>query len=309
MTTILITGSNGFIGASFARRARARGWQVAGLDLQPGDAGGHCDTYVGADLAAPDALQRLRELPAPDLILHAGGISGFMVETDNPARIVAVNVAGTMPIIERALQCKSKLVLCSTIMTYGPDRVPGALRHESEYPEPISIYGASKVALEALMHGFRGQYGLDAVALRFGHVYGPGRTTQCFVRDMLTAASARRPCHIPQARASLRQYIHIEDVCHAIDLAMAADSLASRVFNITADEIHTLEDVAAEVGRQAGGLAVSFDDSCDLANYRVGKLSGDRATAELGYRPEFPLAAGIRSYWNAAFSAPTASPQ
>jgi len=309
MTTILITGSDGFIGASFARRARARGWQVAGLDLQPGDVGGHCHAYVAVDLACPDAFKRLSELPAPDLILHAGGISGFMVETDNPARIVAVNVAGTMPVIERALQCKSRLVLCSTIMTYGPDRVPGMLRHETEYPEPISIYGASKVALEALMHGFRGQYGLNAAALRFGHVYGPGRTTQCFVSDMLAAACARRPCHIPQARGSLRQYVYIEDVCRAIDLAMAADSLASRVFNITADEIHTLEDVAAEVGRQTERLAVSFDDSCDLPNYRVGKLSGDRAAAELGYRPEFPLAAGIRRYWNEAFAAHTANPQ
>jgi nucleoside-diphosphate-sugar epimerase len=74
-------------------------------------------------------------------------------------------------------------------MTYGPDRKLGASRVETEYPEPISVYGASKVAVEALMNGFRGQYGIDPVALRFSHVYGEGRTTQCFVRDMLAAAS------------------------------------------------------------------------------------------------------------------------
>jgi len=70
-------------------------------------------------------------------------------------------------------------------MTYGPDRKLEASRVETEYPEPISVYGASKVAVEALMNGFRGQYGIDPVALRFSHVYGEGRTTQCFVRDML----------------------------------------------------------------------------------------------------------------------------
>ena len=303
MTTILITGCNGFIGARFAKRARAKNWQVVGLDLQARDMSGECHEYRSVDLASPEAFDTLRGLPPPDLILHAGGISGFMVEADNPGRIVAVNIAGTMPVIELARRNKPRrIVICSTIMTYGPDREPGASRVETEYPEPVSVYGASKVAVEALMHGLRGQYGIDFVALRFGHVYGEGRTTQCFVRDMLAAASEGRPCHIPQAKGSLRQYVYIDDVCHSIDLAIEADAPRSRVFNVSAGEIHTLEQVAAEVSRQVGGLAVSFDESHDLPNYRVGKLSIDRAETELGYKPEFSLAAGIRSYWRSAFA-------
>lgn len=303
MTTILITGCNGFIGARFAKRARAKNWQVVGLDLQARDMSGECHEYRSVDLASPEAFDTLRGLPPPDLILHAGGISGFMVEADNPGRIVAVNIAGTMPVIELARRNKPRrIVICSTIMTYGPDREPGASRVETEYPEPVSVYGASKVAVEALMHGLRGQYGIDFVALRFGHVYGEGRTTQCFVRDMLAAASEGRPCHIPQAKGSLRQYVYIDDVCHSIDLAIEADAPRSRVFNVSAGEIHTLEQVAAEVSRQVGGLAVSFDESHDLPNYRVGKLSIDRAETELGYKPEFSLATGIRSYWRSAFA-------
>jgi nucleoside-diphosphate-sugar epimerase len=264
---------------------------------------GECHDYRSVDLASPEAFNTLRELPPPDLILHAGGISGFMVEADNPGRIVAVNTAGTMPVIELALRSKPRrIVICSTIMTYGPDRQLGAQRVETEYPEPVSVYGASKVAVEALMHGFRGQCGIDSVALRFSHVYGEGRTTQCFIRDMLAAASEGRPCHIPQAKGSLRQYVYINDVCHSIDLAIEADAPRSRVFNVSAGEIHTLEEVAAEVSRQVGGLAVSFDESRDLPNYRVGKLSIDRAETELGYKPEFSLAAGIRSYWRSAFA-------
>ena len=303
MTTILITGSNGFIGARFAKRARAKNWQVVGLDLQPRDRGGDCHDYRSVDLASPEAFNVLRELPSPDLILHAGGISGFMVEADNPSRIVAVNIAGTMPIIELALRSKPRrIVICSTIMAYGPDRRLGEPRVETEYPEPISVYGASKVAVEALMQGFRGQYGIDPIALRFSHVYGEGRTTQCFVRDMLAAASEGRPCRIPQAKGSLRQYVYIDDVCRSIDLAIEAEAPRSRVFNVSAGEIHTLEEVAHEVSRQVGGLEVSFDESHDLANYRVGKLSIDRAEMELGYKPEFSLGAGIRSYWRSAFA-------
>jgi nucleoside-diphosphate-sugar epimerase len=137
-----------------------------------------------------------------------------MVETDNPARIGAINIAGTMAVFELARRIKPRrTVLCSSIMAYGPDREPDVVRVETEYPEPISIYGASKVAAEGLMHAFQGQYGVDAVALRFGHVYGRGRATQCFVRDMLTAARERQRCRIPQASRSVRQYVYIDDIC------------------------------------------------------------------------------------------------
>lgn len=303
MTTILITGCNGFIGASFARRAHARGWRVAGTDVQPGDATGCCQDYRTTDLGGPDAFAALSALPPADLILHAGGVSGFMVETDNPARIGAINIAGTMAVLELARRIKPKrVVICSSIMAYGPDREPGALRVESEYPEPVSVYGASKVAAEGLMHAFRGQYGVDAVALRFGHVYGKGRTTQCFVRDMLAATCEKRRCHIPQASGSVRQYVYIDDVCQSIDLALKVEAPGSRVFNITAGEIHTLAEVAAEVRRQVGGPDLDFDEAVDLANYRIGRLALDRAVTELGYRPEFPLAAGIQDYWRTAFA-------
>jgi UDP-glucuronate 4-epimerase len=303
MTTILITGCNGFIGKSFAKRTRARKWRIVGVDLGPSDATGCCDDYRAVDLGAPHAFAALCTLPSPDLILHAGGVSGLMVETDNPARIGAVNIDGTMAIFELARRCKPRRTLiCSSIMAYGPDREPGALRVETECPEPISVYGASKAAAEALMHAFRGQYGIDAVALRFGHVYGAGRTTQCFVSDMLKAVREQRRCHVPQARGSLRQYVHIEDVCQAIDLAIAVEAPRSRVFNITADEIHTLEEAATEVRRQIGGLDVNFDESVDLPNYRIGRLSLARARAELGYEPKLPLAAGIQGFWRARFA-------
>jgi len=246
------------------------------------------------------AAEALRDLPAFDRVLHAGGISGFMVETGNPQRIFDVNVAGTMAVLDmvRRMACR-RLVLCSTLMVYGPDDGPSAEHEESEYPRPISVYGGSKLAIEGLMHAYAAQYGVDAVALRFTHVYGPGRTTECFVREMLAAATQRRPCRIPQASGSLRQYVHIDDVTESIALAMDASALRSRVFNISADEIHTLAEVAREVRTVTGSLDVSFDEARDLPNYRIGKLSIRSARDELRYRPRLPLTQGLRQYLRA----------
>ena len=63
MTTILITGCNGFIGASFAKRAHARGWRIVGADLQSGRMTGCCDDYRAVDLGGPDAFAALSALP------------------------------------------------------------------------------------------------------------------------------------------------------------------------------------------------------------------------------------------------------
>jgi len=301
----LITGVNGFIGACHAERLRRDGAWILGLDLQAAERAGHCDEYVQLDLGSPGAAQVLRGLPAFDSILHAGGISGFMVETGNPQRIFEVNVAGTMAVLDlaRRIRCR-RLVLCSTLMVYGPDEGPAAPHTEAEYPEPISVYGGSKLAVEGLMHAFRGQYDVDAIALRFTHVYGPGRTTECFIRDMLGAAAAGRPCRIPQAGGSLRQYVHIEDVCQSIDLALGVERPRSRVFNISADEIHTLAEAAAVVRAVTGAIEVSFDEQRDLPNYRIGKLSIQRARDELGYAPRYPLLQGVGAYWTESFAPP-----
>jgi UDP-glucuronate 4-epimerase len=308
MTEVLITGINGFIGSAYANIARSQGCTIIGSDFGPRDLFGKSDRYFSLDLASAVPAQLLEAVPRVDHLLHAGGISGFMVASDEPDRIVRTNVGGTAVVLELArVRRPRRVVLCSTIMTYGPDPEGAGMREESEYPTPISVYGASKVAVEGLMHGFHGQYGLDCIALRFSHVYGPGRTTECFIREMMQAAAERRPCRIPQAGRSPRQYIHIEDVCRSIDLAMQVEAPRSRVFNITADEIHSLAEVGEAVRREVGDLELTFDEGRDLPSYRIGRLSIERARRELGYEPQLPLAKGLQAYRQASFAAADAA--
>ncbi len=225
-----------------------------------------------------------------------------MVETNNPRHIFEVNVAGTVAALAyaRRVGCR-RTILCSSIMVYGPSADCRRELDESEYPQPITVYGGSKLAIEGLMHGWVGQYGVDALALRYSHVYGPGRITECFIREMLQAAADGKPCHVPQASGSLRQYVHIDDICNAIELAMQVKAPSSRIFNISADELQSLAQVADVVRATTGPLQVTFDEERDLPNYRIGKLSIRRARDELGYAPRLTLAKGIQDYWSKAF--------
>src|SRR5207247_9213699 len=145
-------------------------------------------------------------------------------------------------------------------------------------------------------HAYAEEHAVDGVALRFAHVYGPGRQTQCFIRDMITNALARRSSHLPYARRSRRQYIYVTDVVDAIVLALGADRPARRGYNIGPGRQHTLAEMADTVRGVMGSLEVEFDDTCDPREYACGTLDVTAAARDLGWRPKIELAAGIAAY-------------
>jgi nucleoside-diphosphate-sugar epimerase len=291
--TVLITGVGGFIGRAMVPKLVAAGARVVGTDLAETLTLDGLAAYRRLDVTSADMAVVLGSFGPVDTVIHAGGISGYMVSKD-PAHIFAVNLAGTSRLLEFArLAGVSRVILCSTIMLYGPD-AEGRTVTEDDYPTPVSLYGASKLGIEALANGYAGQCGLDVVALRFTHVYGPGRTTECFVRELVRAAVEGKPCHIPQPRTGVRQYIHIDDVCASI-LACCWPKAAStrRVFNISGGEMHTLGELHGLVEDVVGPVAVTFDDRNDVRAYRIPRLSIALAERELFYVPQVKLRDGI----------------
>lgn len=295
--TVLITGIGGFIGRAMTQRLAGAGYRVVGTDLGERPLVDGMSAYATLDAASPEVAPVLSAFGPLDAIIHAGGISGFMVARDDPQRIFDVNAAGSARLLEFARRNGvRRVVLCSTIMVYGPsplDREPLA---ESEYPVPGTLYGASKLAIEGLATGYAGQYGLDVVALRFSHVYGRGRTTECFLRDMVLAALDGERCKVGQPGGSVRQYVHIEDICASIIAALAPRPMTDRIFNISAGEIHTLREVRDAVREVVGPLDVDFDEANDVAAYRIPQLSIARAREQLGYVPELRLRQGIARF-------------
>lgn len=292
--TILITGINGFIGQAMARRLLAAGWQVAGADLQAASAVAGLLRYDRLDVADADAAAVLDGFAGIDAVLHAGGISGFMVARDDPARILDVNVGGTAKVLDFARRhTVRRTLLCSTLMVYGPAQADLGEVDEGDAPYPCSVYGASKAAIEAMGQGYAAQYGLEVLSLRFSQVYGPGRTTECFVRDMVAAAQATGRCTVGQAAVGRRQYVHIDDVCDAIQAALDPARGIAGAVNITGGEMHSLVELRDLVRAIVGPLTVDFDPDNDPPAYCLPRLSIRRAGELLGYVPRLSLAAGI----------------
>lgn len=287
--TILLTGAAGLIGRALRRRLTERGDTVVAIDRLDGDGILPCDLTE---------VHRLHEIGGrANAILHCGAISGPMVARDNPHLIVQSNIVGTANILELArVRMMRRVVFLSSVSAYGNtpagiDPVP-----EDVVLSPTSVYGASKVAGEALVDAYALQHGVDGVSLRPSWVYGPGRTTACAIRTMIEDAQAGRPTHFPFGRDFYRQYVHVDDVAAAVMLALDAGALSRRSYTITGDSFLTLGEVAATVRKILPGAAITMDAGRDPVDDVQARFDISAAIGDLGYRPSIELEAGIRDY-------------
>jgi UDP-glucose 4-epimerase len=110
---------------------------------------------------------------------------------------------------------------------------------------PVSTYGASKLAGEALLASYAAMFGITARAFRFGNVVGPRQTHGVgfdFVRRLLADPDNLRI--LGDGRQS-KSYIHVEDVIEAVLLAARAATEPYAVFNVATGDYVTVTEIAA----------------------------------------------------------------
>lgn len=109
---------------------------------------------------------------------------------------------------------------------------------------PVSTYGASKLAGEALIASYCAMFGLTACAFRFGNVVGPRQTHGVgfdFVRRLDAQPDYLR---ILGDGNQSKSYIHVEDVVEAVLLAHAKTSKIFEVFNVATGDYITVTEIA-----------------------------------------------------------------
>jgi len=299
----LITGVGGFIGRVVARRLRAAGHAVVGLDA----AAPAQETDVPwrvADLRDAARVEAILAEHRPRRVLHAGGISGPMLVLDDPRLVFEVNATGTLNVLEAArLHGSPRVVFLSSFVAYGDQPDDGPVSEERALLAS-DAYGASKAAAEAMARVYRAQHGLETVSLRLGAVYGPGRTTRCFVRTLLARALAGRETRFDFGAGWHRSYVHVDDVADAVEAALALpfERIGEHAYNVGGGIWPTLDEVAEVARAVAPHVRAALAPGRVPHDYRVGPLDLRAAQRDLGYRPRVALADGIARYhaWLAA---------
>jgi UDP-glucuronate 4-epimerase len=292
---ILVTGAAGLIGNAVRMRLEASGRAVVPLDIVNRSRDGK--PILVCDLRDIHRLHIITQNRRIEGIIHCGAHSGPMVARDNPYSMVEVNIVGTANVLElaRVHNKAARFVYCSSTSVYGS----GA--RTEPVPEdvalfPLTVYGASKVASEQLVASYASQFGLDGVSLRLSWVYGPGRTTDCVIRTMITDALAGTPTRIPFGQGFYRQYIHVDDVVSALVCALEVSELSRRVYTVTGGRYLTFDEIAAIVKGILPNADIELGFGPDPKDGVQPRFDISAAERDLGFRPSLTFEQGVKQY-------------
>jgi UDP-glucose 4-epimerase len=302
----LVTGGAGFIGSHLVDALLDRGDEVSVVDdLSTGRRENlQAALARGADLHEVDIrdAQRTHGVVVgarPDIVFHLAAQIDVRKSIEDPAWDAAINVGGTINLLEAARDARVKRVVNTSTggAIYGDtDVVPTP---ESVPARPMAAYGQSKFCAEAYSGWYERLYGLSSVTLRYGNVYGPRQDPhgEAGVVAIFCGAllAGERPKIFGDGRQT-RDYVYVGDIVTA-NLAAAAHPEAHGAYNVgTGREASVLEVIAAL--RTAAGLGEG-DFEPEFAPARAGELQRSwldvtRARAELGFSADTDLVSGMK---------------
>jgi UDP-glucose 4-epimerase len=296
----LVTGGAGFVGATLVRRLVGSGYRVRVIDnLSTGDAA-HL-TGVDAELVKDDIRDAaalddaLRDM---DAIIHLAAAGSVIGSVQDPVTNFEVNTLGTFRVLDAARRAGvERVVQASTGGALIGDATPPV--NEKSLPKPLSPYGASKLAGEGYAHAFAKTYGLRTVAIRFGNVYGPWCARKRGVINVFfESIHSGVPLIIYGDGTASRDYVHVDDISHALQLGLEKDVPGGTVLHAASGVETSITDLA-DLCRQAAGVP---DHPVEYRPARPGEVgrnfaSYDLARQMLGFAPTVAREVGIPRTW------------
>ena len=331
--TLLVTGATGFVMSVLGRQWLAADPEarLVVLDSAPLDAAAQRYfapvmerlSVVTADVTRPDTWREALAGHGITHIVHGATITPIArgsaaeakrePEAENPARIVDVNVMGTVAMLDwaRTLPDFVRFIYVSSGAVYkhhGPDR-PGEPLPEDGYVMPRRLYGISKLASELIAERYGDLFGLSTASVRPSSVYGP----------MDRATPSRNMHHVPHriARMALDgvsrvrvntldavgDYIHAEDVAHAIGSLLRAPRLRYGAYNVACGVTASIGQIVGWVAEKVPGFGAEVVPAGQadivqdpaLRDGMWGAYDVTRIGAETGWKPR-PMREALHAY-------------
>ena len=308
----LVTGGAGFIGSHLVDRLLAERRRVTVVDsfdpfYDPGLKRDNVAKWRGnpllelveGDLCDPSTLASLSRQRTWAAVIHLAARAGVRPSVPDPGPYLSNNLTATGNLLQwAAAQAEPPpVVFASSSSVYG-DSAPAPHREDGP-ADPISPYGATKLAGEVLMDTWRRCYGLPTVSLRLFSVYGPRQRPDLALPRFVRSIAAGRPLPFFGDGSSARDYSYVSDVVGGIlDAArrLAAGRLGHTVYNLGSDAPVTLREVVETVERVLERPAQLDRRPAQPGDVQRTWAHPDRSRQDLGYRPSVRFEDGVRSY-------------
>jgi nucleoside-diphosphate-sugar epimerase len=170
--------------------------------------------------------------------------------------------------------------------------------HEGALPAPVSPYAVSKLAGEHYCRCFDKIYGLETVALRYFNVFGPRQDPAgqyaAVVPIFIERVCAGRPVVVYGDGEQTRDFVYVEDVVRANQLAATVDDVPGQCLNIASGDESSVNELLAMVCRLAGRDDVAVrHESVRAGDVPHSCADIGLARRALGYEPQVTLEEGL----------------
>jgi CDP-paratose 2-epimerase len=324
MSTILVTGSAGFIGTNAVVRFARAGWDVVGIDNL--SRRGVADNlrwaqqqrpfrFCAADVRDRDTVGRIVTESHPDVVLHLAGQVAVTVSVANPREDFESNAYGSLNVLEAVRQHapRALFIYASTNKVYGDLTDLGVVERDGRYafrdlPHGVSEahplrfhspYGCSKGTADQYVLDYHKSFGLRTVSMRQSCIYGPrqfGAEDQGWLAWFVIAAETGRPITVFGDGKQARDVLHVDDLIGAYEAAIERpDAAVGQAFNVgggPANALSLRELISILEAERGGPLPVSWGD-WRVGDQRVFVSDVRKAASVLGWSPRIPVAEGI----------------
>ena len=321
MSTILVTGGAGFIGANFVRYLiEHTEHRVINLDAltyaanpeSVADLDPERHQLIQGDIGDAALVAGLFDRHQPQAVVHFAAESHVDRSIDGPGAFIRTNINGTQNMLDQALAYWSKLsgerqdhfrfVHISTDEVYGT-LSPGepAFDEQHQYA-PNSPYAASKAAADHLARAWHKTYGLPVITTNCSNNYGPYQFPEKLIPLMLINALNGKALPVYGDGLQCRDWLFVTDHCRAIEAALTKGR-PGRVYNIGGDAemtnldvVHVLCDLLDESvpGERPRRELIEFVADRPGHDRRYA-INASRIQSELGWAPQMTFEDGIRA--------------
>ena len=298
MKSILITGSNGFIGTHLSKYFYEKDYLIYGLSKYPPKANNliFFKEHI-SEAVLGDKISKLLKEIQPDYIFHCAGNSSIQNSIKNPLDDFQNNSYLTFELLNliRQFTPNSKFYFFSSAAVYGdPPTLP---IKETQSPNPLSPYGFHKYLSEKMCHEFSKLYYLDIVVLRIFSAYGEGLKRQIFY-DLMSKFNNDEEIILKGTGKESIDFIHVFDICRAIEFIMNTKNKSLEIYNIGNGEEISIENISRLFSGYLNSKKIIKFDNVKNLGMPLNWKSDINKLKNIGFHKSISFEKGLRNYIN-----------
>jgi dTDP-glucose 4,6-dehydratase len=322
MKTYFVTGGAGFIGSNFIL-SLLPAENIAVVNFDKLTYAGNLESlaslatdpnyfFAEGDICDQARVSELLSTHQPDYIINFAAESHVDRSIDGPSEFIQTNIVGTFELLEAARNYWGKLtgekkqafrfLHVSTDEVFGSLGPKGYFTEETPYA-PNSPYAASKASSDHLIRSYNRTFGFPALTTNCSNNYGPYQFPEKLVPLIIHNALSGKPLPIYGDGKQIRDWLYVEDHCHAIRTVLEKGELGE-VYAIGGNNekanleiVHSICDLLDEMSPEATGKP--YKSLITFVNDRPGHdrryaIDSGKVQRQLGWSPKETFQTGLR---------------